>query len=283
MKKLIAFKMFLEKKSKENLLKYLTDSEITKIKNLKAFSKIEVKKTNGDSILDLVHYSWFIPLLNSYTNEEASLFLLAMKPNARKSLIDLLNLKEIKEEINPILKTFFKQQLINSLIKKEDLLLPVDCLFESKLNILLTLTKKQLIKLIDYLSLYDLTKEMKFILDKSKLKKIFSYLTKDEKAFFNSILNYVEPFTSQRLDIDKFINDKNKFRNTLHIRGLMRLSYALSAESLDLIWYVCHYLDIGRGNYLFKQCKKDKVLNVSDIISQEILKIVEIIKEKENL
>ncbi|MFA6119542.1 MAG: hypothetical protein WCT85_00510 [Parachlamydiales bacterium] len=284
MKKLILFKMFLEKSENERLLKYLTESEISKLKSIPPFSKkLEIKKNFPDSLIDAIHYSWFIPFLNSYTNEESSLFLSAMKISNRKPLQDILGISELNDEINPNLKSFLKHQLISSLIRKEDTLLPIECLFESKMNILLTLTKKQLIKLIDYLSLYDLVKEMKYILDKDKLKKIYSYLSKDEKKFANSLLNYVEPFATQRMIIDKFFENKKKFRNFLHIRGLMRLAYALSGESLDLIWYVCHYLDIGRGNFLFKECKKEKVMMVSEVIRSEILKIIQLIKEKEIL
>jgi len=144
---------------------------------------------------------------------------------------------------------------------------------------LLTLSKNKLIKLIDFLSLYDLAKELKFIVEKEKLKKIYSYLNPDEKLFLKSILHYTEPFTTQKIGIDKYSNNKKALKNALHIRGLMRLAIALSGENIDLIWYVCHYLDIGRGSYIFKECKKEKVANVSDVICSEILKIINLFKE----
>jgi hypothetical protein len=281
MKKLVLFKMFLEKYDKEKkLLKYLTDNEIKKLNSLPSFSKrLDSKKFFQDSIIDNVHYSWFIPLLNIYSLEEASLFLLAMKPSYRKPLKNLLNLEEIKDDINPFLKEFLRSILLRSLIKKEDALLPIECLFESKLNILLTLSKNELVKLIDLLSMYDLARELKYIVEKEKLKKIYSYLKPIEKAFLKITIHHSDSFSSQRILIEKYINDKTKFRNIFHIRGLMRLSIALSGENIDLIWYVCHYLDIGRGNYIFKKCKKEKIQNVSDIITTQILKIINFFKE----
>ena len=276
MKKLIVFKKFLESYDKENkLLKYLTEGEIEKLKSLPSFAKkLESNKFTKESIIDTVHYSWFIPLLNIYSDEESSLFLLALKPSYRKSLLNLLNLKETKDEIHPTLIAFLKEILLRSLIKKEDALLPINCLFDSKLNILLTLGKNKLIKLIDLLSIYDLAKELKYIVEKKKLKKIFSYLKNHEKDFLKTILHYQEPFSTQRINIEQYSDEKTKFRNLLHRCGLLRLSIALSGESIDLIWYVCHYLDIGRGNYIFKECKTKKIANISKTITEQILQII---------
>jgi len=273
MKKQIIFKMFLEKYDKEHkLINYLTKNEIQTLKQFPSFSKeLEIKK---EALIDSVHYSWFIPFLNIYTPDEASLFLLVMKPSYKNALQNLLDLKEIKEDLNPLLKKFLKELLYTSLIKKEEPLLPIECLFVSKLNILLNLNKNKLIKLINFLSCYDLIKELKQVVEKKKLKKIYSYFNEDEKNFIKSIFNYVEPFTTQRLNLSNFWDDKKKVKNILHARGLMRLAFALSGESIDLIWYVCHYLDIGRGNYILKYCKKEKVKNISEIICSQILNIM---------
>ena len=280
MKKLIIFKKFLQTYDRENkLINYLTTSEIEKLKSLPPFIKnLGENKFLKESIIDAVHYSWFIPLLNIYSENEASLFLVCLKPSYRKSLTKLLDLKEIPNNIHPTLKKFLKEILLRSLLKKEDALLPIDSLYESKLNMLLTLGKNKLIKLIDLLSIYDLVKELKFIVEKKKLKKIYSYLKDDEKTFLKTILHYKEPFATQRINIEKFASDKIKFRNLLHRCGLLRLSLALSGESIDLIWYVCHYLDIGRGNFIFKECKTKKVSDISKTITEQILKIINTFK-----
>jgi len=280
MKKLILFKMFLDKYDKEKkLYKYLTESEAKKIKSLPNFQKkVSTKDLFQNSIIDSVHYSWFIPLLNIYSKKESIFFLMALKPSYRKSLADILGIKSFQENINNSAKEFLKNLLLRSLIKKEDFLLPIECLFENKLNILLSLSKKELIKLINLLSIYDLKKELKYILEQKKMKQIFSFLKPEEKIFLKSIHNYAEPFSTQRLNIDKYLNDKDKMRNILHTCGLARLSTALSGESIDLIWYICHYLDIGRGNYIFKKCKKEKMKDVSNVITQQILKIINFLK-----
>lgn len=281
MKKTIIFKKFLESFDKDKkLIKYLTDTEIANLNRLPSFAKIEDSKFSKESLIDSVHYSWFIPMLNIYSSKEASLFLLVIKKQNKKALQNILDLEDIKNDLNISVKLFFKELLLRSLIKKDDHLLPISFLFESKLNKLLSLSKNQLVKLIDFLGMYDLAKELKFIVEKKKLKKIYSYLKEDEKKFLNKILHYQEPFATKRINIDKYSHDKKKLRNAFHRCGLLRLSYALSLESIDLIWYVCHTLDIGRGNYIFKESRAKRQTQASDIIATEILKIINIIKEK---
>ena len=280
MKKQVIFKLLLESFDKQkNLLKYLTESEIEQINSLpKVPNKFDSKMFFQDTVINGVHYSWFIPFLNICSSQEASLFLQVMKPDYKKALKKLLNLEDIKEEITPILKEFLQTILLRSLLKKEEALIPKEYLFDSKLNVLLALCKKDLIKVINLLSMYDLAKELKFVVEQKKLKKIYSYLDPQEKSFLKTIYNHNEGFASQKIMIEKY-DSKKKLRNILHMRGLMRFSLALSGESIDLIWYVCHYLDIGRGNYIFKKCKKEKTRNISNIITSEILKIINFFKE----
>ena len=65
MKNLTVFKMFLEKYNKDkSLFAYLTDTEIEKINALPTFVK-NIRPAK-ESLLDRVHYSWFIPFLNMY-------------------------------------------------------------------------------------------------------------------------------------------------------------------------------------------------------------------------
>ncbi len=240
------FKKFLDKYDKEKkLLKYLSDDEVAKLNTLSPFYKVPDQKMLKESIIDQVHYSWFIPMLNVYSKPEASLFLLCLKPSNRKALKDLLDLEDVENNLQPYTKDFLKEKLTQSLIKKEDSLLPIECLKASKLNEILSLSKTKIIKLIDFLAMYDVAKELKFIVDKKKLKKIYSYLKSDEKAFLKKILNKKEAFESKRINIEKYILEKSKFRRILHSLGLIRLSIALSKESIDLIPVLQIHFDEG--------------------------------------
>jgi len=180
--------------------------------------------------------------------------------------------------LNKEAKFFFKSLLLKSLIKKEDSLLPLDYLPDSEMNILLNFTKAKLVDLIDLMSMYDLAKELKMVVMTSSLKKIHSYLSEREKIILKKANEYKDPINSKNLMLERYLDDKAMFRSALHKRGLVRLSLALSLENIDLIWYICHYLDIGRGSFIFNESKKNKNPNIASILKKQVLDIVKTFK-----
>ncbi|MBN2479652.1 MAG: hypothetical protein JXA94_05440 [Parachlamydiales bacterium] len=276
MNKIIIFKALLSNdKNAKRLFSYLTDSEIQKLQSsLSASFEIDPKVFYQDGIIDTIHYSWFIPLLNIYNKEEAALFILALNKTSQESLRKILELKPFSDSLYPSMRSFLRTLLKQSIIKKDQEVLPIEYLPTSELNQLLKIPKNMLVKVIDLLSMYDLKKEIKGIVETSKIKKIYSYLSKEEKNYLKTIIQYNEPFSTQKILIEKYSEDKNLLKSILHKRGLIRLSMALSLESIDLIWYVCHYLDIGRGTFIFKECKTKANKNYAKEIKMQILKIL---------
>ncbi len=265
----------ISKKEQDKLLSFLQDSEVKLLKNsLKPSFDIDPNLFFNDGLIDTIHYSWFIPSINIYSKNEAYFFIASVKKDTQDKLLKLLKLKNKKITITENGKKFLRSILLDSLIEKNEDLLPIEYLPASPLNALLEIPKNMLIQLIDYLSLYDLAKELKFIVEKKKLQNIYSFLSKKEQTFLNKILKYNEPFSTQKLNLEKFDGDKKKIKSILHKRGLERLAKALSGENDDLIWYVCHFMDIGRGAMLHKLCKTKKTVGVSDVITSQILNII---------
>ncbi|NGX55876.1 MAG: hypothetical protein K1060chlam5_00107 [Candidatus Anoxychlamydiales bacterium] len=198
-----------------------------------------------------------------------------MSSDKKKSLEKILSHKTKNITLSDVVKKYFNELLFENLISKDSSLLPITYLLKSNLSSLLSLNKYQLVKLINYLSLYDLVKEMKYLVDTKYLKKIYSFLTSDEKKFLNKILKYNEPFSTKRLNLEKFNLEKKTIRNILHKRGLERLAYAISSQNEDFIWYIMHFLDIGRAMILEKLIRKNKNLGISDIIISQIFYVLE--------
>lgn len=224
---------------------------------------------NGN-MLEKVHWSWFLPTLKTYTEEEQQLFLSVLSHTSAKNLAKALNVPFARQEITEIARLFLRQILLQSLLGPKDSLLPIDYLPITSLTPMLQLSKKELIRLIDFLSLYDLADEQKRIVETKILKKIYSFLSEEERKFLKNILAHQEPFPSQRMGLDRWDGTEESFRTLLHRRGLMRLGAALSGQDPDFIWYVCHQLDIGRGNALFKLCAKEAIPVVSSVVIEQI-------------
>lgn len=263
-----AFLSGLPEEKQSRLLQFLSDAERARLEQIPSIEKRESFRP----ILEIVHWSWFIPTLKTYSEREQRLFLKGLPSSARENLQTELTLSptEDGEIISSIAISFLRQVLLNSLTGAHDRLLPVEFLPPSPLKPLLSLSKKELIRLIDFLSLRDLSSEMRQIVETKILKRIYSFLSKEERELLQKIMVHPEPFYLPRLNLDKWEGDRETFRHLLHRRGLARLGLALSGQDPDLIWYLCHQLDIGRGNALFKLCDKEPAPAVSEQMIQQI-------------
>lgn len=228
---------------------------------------------NG-GMLEKVHWSWFLPTLETYPETEQKLFLSSVSPHAAKNLAKALQISMPSNGITEVARSFFRHILLQSLTGPEDRLLPANYLPPSPLSPLLNFTKKELIRLIDSLSIYDLASELRQIVETKILKKIYSFLSEEERKFLKIASAHKEHFVLTRTGLSAWDGTEESFRTLLHRRGLARLGAALSGQHPDFIWIICHQLDIGRGNALFKLCAKEAVHGVSDVIIRQITELL---------
>lgn len=259
------------------LERFMPEEERLRLEELPSFPEGAALEamTNG-GLIERVHWSWLIPTLKTYEEKEQKLFLASLSKMAAVNLRQELKIGEMKGEISEAAKGFFSQILMGSLQGKEDWLLPIEYLPQTPLRGLLDLSKKELTHLIDLLSLYDVAFELRQIVETKNLKRIYSFLSEEEKKFLKKIMAHSkEPFVLTRLGLDRWDGNEETLRLSLHRRGLSRLAAALSGQDPDFVWYICHQLDIGRGNALFKQCAKEPVPEVTDPIVRQIEEILE--------
>ncbi len=276
---LTLLKVLLERSGRKNeLAAFLPEMD------LEDLEKIEISPLSFDpqdfvfdSLILETHYSWFLPTLKSYSNKEASLFLLSLPGSYVEKIAPLLHIHPGIEKLSKPAKRFFRHILLSSLLGEEKEILPKNYLPPSSLNILSTFSKNRLLQLIDLLALYDLAIEMKKILATTTLKKIEGSLTKAEAKFLKSKRSIKESFTSLPLGLEKWDETKDSLRLMLHKRGLLRLAKALSIQHVHLIWYICHRLDIGRGNLLFRNATKKEEPKIASKIVADIEEILSLI------
>jgi hypothetical protein len=221
-------------------------------------------------VLDDVHWSWFLPTLKSYSEKEQAVFLEALSPAVAENLRRALQIETVADPITDMAKSFLRSQLLHSLIGPNEGRLPPSFLPASPLNVLLTLSKKDLIRLIDLLPLPDLAAEMRQIVETKILKKLYSFLSEEQKAAMKHLSSQREPLSSSRMGLERWDGAEESLRALLHRRGLARLGLALSGQDPDLVWTLCHRLDIGRGNALFKLCAPEPVANATEAAQRQI-------------
>jgi hypothetical protein len=198
-----------------------------------------------DQIVRWIHYSWFAPILEMYPQEVQTLFLGAFSESDRISLSKLLKIRQSPPALSSPVKLFFLKKLCAASIDKT--VLPMDFLPDSPLNSMLELTKRQLVRLIDLLGLHDLAIDIRRVVDRKQLDQVFALLTISEQQYLRYCLQQQDLILSPAEGIQKWIGGSKKIGLILHLKGLFRLSAALSGQSGSLMWYLIHHLDTGRG------------------------------------
>lgn len=198
-----------------------------------------------EQIAQWVHYSWFAPVVETYPAAVQELFLGALPEGNRIGLSKLLKLDLHPAVISSPVKLFFLKRLCCGVIDKN--VAPMEFLPDSQLNAMLQLTKPQLVRLIDLLGLHDLAIDIRQVVDRKQIDQVFSLLTLSERQYLHYCLQQPDRIIAPAEGIQRWLNDEKKIGLFLHLKGLLRLSAALSAQSSSLIWYLIHRLDTGRG------------------------------------
>lgn len=221
-----------------------------------------------------VHWSWLLAPLKTYTQQEQTYFLASLPPHLSEPLSESLKLSPSFPQLKKKAASYFRSILEKSLLKDQEHFLPASCLEENPLSDLLKLSKKQLTHLINLLALQDLAAEIRQIVDTKVLKKIYSFLTEEEKKRLKIISSHPEPFNLGKLSLDRWDGTEESLRLLLHKRGLARLGLALSRSSPSFVWHICHQLDIGRGSNLYKFSQKEMTQEHGDLLAREIKELI---------
>lgn len=265
--------------SYEKLIGYLSTKEQERLNKISIDKPFDLSQFDTTNILNEVHYSWFIPTLESIEAVQDRLILMSsLSPTLQEKLKPSLQIKQDIIDLSDGAKEYARLILLSSLIGEEDTLLPAAYLPPSRMNFLLTLNKQELMQLVDFLGLYDLAADIKKIVDTKAIRSISSCLTPKQKTFLSGIRTYQDPssFPSMLKEWDK---KKETFHKLLHKKGLNRLAIALCTSHPDLLWYVSHFLDKGRGSTLLKLTKKKANNKTITMIRSHILDIIQLMRK----
>lgn len=273
------FLISLSPKEQKNLKNFLSQKINEKLEKL--FSKtIEKEDFYLDNLIKDIHYSWFIDFLSSLSKEDQNLYISFFEDEKiRKNLLKNFKLKK-EISLSNIVKQFIKKKLIENIFDEN--ILPKKYI-KSDLSFLLNFSKQELIKIIDFLSLFDIAKEIKKIVNKKTLQKIYTFLSPGKQKFLFFLANYKESFSFPSLELEKISEDKEIFHSTLHKRGLYRFALSLANQEKSFIWHITRTLDTGRGKMIEQITEKRGHENILKKLSENILKTITIIKKEREI
>ncbi len=273
----MALKVFLNaipEERAEALVQFIPEEERNRLALLPRF----LREKEPPFALERVHWSWWVPTLKSYGVKDYRWFILSLEPSAREALGFALKSPLPTSSISCLGRAFLRQLLLNSLLPKGQSLLPIDCLPPSRIKRLLQLSKKGLVNLVDFLSLYDLSLEIRQIVDTKALKTVYSILSEEKRKFLRQIADRRDPFPAARLGLDRWDGQAESLRLLLHRRGLARLAGALADQEFDFVWYVAHQFDMGRGHLLLKLSEEAIAPAIVEAIQHQIAVLLDLVE-----
>ena len=214
-----------------------------------------------EEMINKIDFSWFEQRLKEFSEKDQNFFLSAM-PNQRPPK---------GYELDEKLKNFALSTLFNETFDLEDRPLPLSFLPEDPLNPLTTASGNDLIKLCQFLGLFDVARELKQVIKAKALKKIEEAFTKDEISFIHQIKDFKKQVQFIEIGLKGFNDEIELLKEVVFGRGLNRLAKALSRSAPSLIWYITHFLpkkDAIGFRKLMVEVKNETTFN--DLVEQVI-------------
>ena len=265
-------KKYIEKASsdyKKKYVSFLLPEEVQSLNSVDSFDlALEKNHIFSSQFFSYLHYSYFAEILSSFPTGEIPFYLEIFPEDVSKKIRSFLRISSKKKTCSPIIKEYFEQNLLKTLLEKNPGFLPPSYLPTSTLNVLIPFSKDDLCLLFVYLGLFDLAQILKKTVNSQILKKIDSYLSKEKKIFLQKIGYPQEPFLPS-LTLANWSGSSLDLMKKIHKAGIVRFCIALSSENPLLIWYITHRLDTGRKDLIEELMQKSQTfLNAKFVMKQ---------------
>lgn len=259
----------------EALLRFLPQEEVRELKAQNIHSNdLMPLLYQPQRLIERIHYSWLQPIMEKFSRPMQLLFLGVVTPEQASAIQP----EATPPNLSAPIKTFLVQQLYEKLNVSH--LLPIEYLPETDFSSLLNWSKRDLTVLADFLGLHDLARDIRTIVNNQQLQNLYACLTPKEVRYLKICLHQKDKLISPKLGVDFSQQDCTKLRQVLHKRGLVRLGKALAEQHPDLIWYISHTLDIGRGSIVIRSCDKEADANITLALKLQVTNLMNFLKKE---
>lgn len=254
------------------LLKLLQDDAAEKIasQNIRSAELGPILEQPQKAIAKL-HYSWIEPVFLKFPSSMLSIVASTL---TREQMMGL-HISNPKPVPDPV-KLFILEKLSQFLEVKEHL--PPEYLPQTELSSLALATLQEINQLVEFLGLYDLSSEIRHIVDRNYLKSVYTCLSSKQFQYLKMCLHQKELLAVSKMGIDPAKQDGAKIQQLMVKRGLLRLGKALCGEHPDLVWHIARVLDKERGAILQKEYKAEPIVKVTTILRQQVLHVLNFLK-----
>lgn len=271
-----ACKALLEQQTapmRDELLGYLPESQQAEIKKAPS-QKVLFSALAPDEVLESVHPSWLIRILQPFTDNEKCFFLATLNGAMASQLKKMLGLQKSLPMLTALGKEYLKRELLELIKKERGEALSKNALPESSFNILLTFDVGRLSLLCFWLGLHDLADELRFVIDKQTWVHVEAALTPTEWQAVKTFQAKKERLTFGRMAFKDCLESPQKLRLLIEQYGMNRLAKALYGEHSSLLWHLTLRLDQKRAEFLTKLCGPLSKPDLKEALRQQVLQLI---------
>lgn len=225
-----------------------------------------------------IHYSWIAPYVKNLPSHIQELTLSALPNPLSASLRKYLNIKSPRIPIPQRVSIFFQRKIYEQ-IRQPDIL-PPGFLPKDNLSVLLDLSLPQLIDLINFLGIYDLSEEVRHMVEKKSLQAVYSCLDNKRMQFLRLCLHQKSKFAAPQLNLQKWKGECEELLRMLHQRGLYRLGKALCGSDPHFLWHLSRRFDTGRSAILEKYYNAKPSPGITSVLIQQVTNVLNFLKQK---
>jgi len=280
---LIVCGAFLKKQppqKREALTSYLFEAERQELAALPS--------TLGDPTEDLppisdrlaqFHPSWFASFLRTLSEKDIRLFLSCLHESQASQVQKILLFTGSRISLTKIATAYLQQILWRRITGDQPDLLPTSFLPQSSLSVLLDLEGEELLWLVDFLGLHDVSVEVRQIIDTTRLKAIYSVLSENEQNYLKMLLQSKEPVVFSRIGLSSWSGTPDDLRNLIRQRGLSRLGKSIYGQDPSFIWHVMHRMDADIALVLQRFCTPLDNLTAAKMLVSQVLELVAYLRQ----
>ncbi len=251
----------------DELLRFLPREEASQIQQISSPEQFDAKELlSQDRWLQPIHFSWFSDFLKSYPTQVRSFFFTVLTAEQQKGIQDIPP-KPLSPFMRPYLLSLLRQSLQGPNI------IPETILPSSPLNLLLRLKRSDLVHLADFLGLHDLAADVRQIVDKALLQKIYQALTPQQVHFLQYASKQPVKWVSPKLGLLAWDGTKKQLNHLLHYRGLIRIGKVSYGEDPSFKWHLLHHFDTGRAKIIQKEYYQKQDPALANYFKNQVLYI----------
>jgi len=222
-----------------------------------------------------VHYSWVFESLEKMPESLVPYVVASLPESYKDKIAQQLGVSEPPEFSDSI-----KHLLLDRLYEYMPIRghLPLAFIPKQPFSELLTLSKPQLLDLIDCLGVYDVAGELKQIVDRQQLVKLMDSLRKVQQGFLKTVIHQRHRWSPSKMGLDQWGGDVKRLRRALHVRGLIRLAKALKDHHPEFLAHLYRRLDMGRAKQIEKYQTQEESEQVIHNLGAEVKKAMSYIQ-----